>query len=68
MKDELLTLQEVAEMFPGKTTRWVRDFFVTPKRVSALRLGRRNTFIDRHSLEDYLKRKTVKAHVRVKLT
>lgn len=57
----LMSYEEVAKMFPGRTVRWVRDFLVAPKRVDSVKIGRYR-FIVRASLVRLIARSTTHAH------
>lgn len=66
MDQTLMSYEEVAEMFPGKTARWVRDFLVAGKRVDAVRVGR-DRFVVRASVVRLIARSTVHGLEQVRL-
>lgn len=37
--DELMSAEQVAAMFPGKSVRWVMDKLVRAKRVDVVKIG-----------------------------
>lgn len=61
---QLLSYEQVAAMFPGKTPRWVRERLVNPRRVDSVRIGG-SGFVVRKSLEDYLALHTRHSHKRI---
>ena len=57
-KNDLMTLEEVAALLPGRTARWVRENLVAENRVDSVNLGKRSIFIKRQSFYDYIERQT----------
>lgn len=66
MGQVLMSYGEVAEMFPGKSERWVRDFLVAGKRVDSVKVGR-DRFVVRESLVRLIARSTVRGFEQVRL-
>lgn len=66
MERALMTYDEVAAMFPGKSWRWVRDFLVAGRRVDAVRIGR-DRFVVRASVARLIAQSTVHGFERVRL-
>lgn len=50
---DLIPIKDVAEQF-SKSTRWVREYLIAGKRVESVNLNRKNIFVVRQSLENYL--------------
>lgn len=57
---DLMTLGEVAALFPGRTVRWVRERLVTGRRVDSVRIDG-VVFVLRPSLERFLVASTTRA-------
>lgn len=62
MEQALMSYAEVAELFPGKGARWVRDYLVRPRRVDVVKLGR-DRFVVRESLKRLITQSTRRGHV-----
>ena len=53
----LLSLKEVAELFPGKSPDWVRRSLIQTGMVTHVRVGR-SLFVHRDSVEHLMSKKT----------
>lgn len=57
-KNDLMTLEEVAELLPGRTVRWVREHLVGENRVDSVNFGARSIYIVRQSFYNYVEAQT----------
>ncbi len=57
---DLMTLAQVAALFPGRTVRWVRERLVTGRRVDSVRVDG-VVFVLRPSLERFIAASTTRA-------
>lgn len=65
MNSAWLRHTEVAEMM-GRTPRWVCEYLIKNHRVEARKLNRKNIFVSKRSLEDYLELHTSHAYCQVR--
>lgn len=57
---DLMTLEQVAALFPGRTVRWVRERLVSGRRVDSVRVDG-VVFVLRPSLERFIASHTTRA-------
>lgn len=61
--NKLMTLDQVAALFPGKNRRWVIRSLVLPRRVTSIKIGSAH-FVETESLNELLDRMRTKAFTR----